>query len=103
MFSGELLPSRECERIGLVGEVVPDARLMERAREIAVGLLDRSRAGLRGMKHLVNAGMQRSLEEGLALEMDYVHRYATTDPDATEGLLAFGEKRRPVYRSGGGS
>jgi enoyl-CoA hydratase len=55
------------------------------------------------MKHLVNAGMQRSLEEGLALEVDYVHRYATTDPDATEGLLAFGEKRKPVYRKRGAS
>jgi enoyl-CoA hydratase len=102
MLSGELLPARECERIGLVGEVVPDARLMERAREIAASLLDKSRSGLKGMKHLVNAGMQRPLEEALALEMDYVHRYATTDPDATEGLLAFGEKRRPVYRRGGG-
>lgn len=103
MLSGELLPARECERIGLVGEVVPDAQLMARAREIAASLLDKSRAGLEGMKHLVNAGMQRSLEEGLALEMDYVHRYATTDPDATEGLLAFGDKRRPVYRRGRGS
>jgi enoyl-CoA hydratase len=98
MLSGELLPARECERIGLVGEVVPDARLMERAQELAVGLLERSRAGLKGMKHLVNAGMQRSLEDGLALEMEYVHRYATTDSDATEGLLAFAEKRKPFYR-----
>lgn len=101
MFSGELLPARECERIGLVGEVVPDAQLMARAREIAARLLAGSRTGLTGMKHLVNAGMEGSLAAGLALEMDYVHRYATTDPDATEGLLAFAAKRRPVYRKGG--
>jgi enoyl-CoA hydratase len=101
MLSGELLPARECERIGLVGEAVPDAQLMERAREIATSLLAKSRSGVKGMKHLVNAGMQGSLEAGLALEMDYVHRYATTDPDATEGLLAFAEKRKAVYRKTG--
>lgn len=98
MLSGELLPARECERIGLVGEVVPDAQLVERARAIAATLLEKSRAGVKGMKHLVNAGMQGSLEAGLALEMDFVHRYATSDPDATEGLLAFAEKRKPAYR-----
>lgn len=101
MLSGELLPARECERIGLVAEVVPDGELLQRARELAAGLLEKSGAGLKGMKHLVNAGMQRSLEDALAFEMDYVHRYATTDPDATEGLLAFAEKRKPVYRKGG--
>jgi enoyl-CoA hydratase/carnithine racemase len=100
MFSGELLPARECERIGLVGEVVADAQLLERAREVAAGLLGKSRSGLKGLKHLVNAGLQGNIEAGLALEMDYVHRYATTDPDATEGLLAFAEKRKPAYRSG---
>jgi enoyl-CoA hydratase len=82
--------------------VVADAKLLERAREIAASLLGKSRSGLKGIKHLVNAGMRGSLESGLALEADYVHRYATTDPDATEGLLAFGEKRKPVYRKDGG-
>lgn len=101
MLSGELLPARESERIGLVAEVVPDGELLQRAREVAAGLLEKSRAGLKGMKHLVNAGMQRSLEDALAFEMDYVHRYATTDSDATEGLLAFAEKRKPAYRKGG--
>jgi len=101
MFSGALLSAQECERIGLVGEVVPDGRLVERAREIAASLLEKSRSGVRGVKHLVNAGMRGSLEAGLALETDYVHRYATTDPDATEGLAAFRDKRKPAYRKGG--
>lgn len=102
MLSGELLGAREAERIGLVGEVVPDGQLVERAHALAAGLLEKSRSGLRGMKHLVNAGMQGTLEAGLALEMDYVHRYATTDPDATEGLAAFRDKRKPRYGKGGG-
>jgi enoyl-CoA hydratase len=102
MLSGALLTARECERIGLVGEVVPDGRLVERARGLAAELMEKSRSGVRGMKHLVNAGMQGSLEAGLAMEMDYVHRYATTDPDATEGLAAFRDKRKPAYRKGGG-
>jgi enoyl-CoA hydratase len=100
MLSGELLPARECERIGLVGELVADGRLLGRVREVAAALLEKSRSGVRGMKRLVNEGMQGSLEAGLVFEMDYVHRYATTDPDATEGLEAFAEKRKPAYRKG---
>jgi enoyl-CoA hydratase len=97
MLSGALLPAAEAERIGLVGEVVEDARLLDRARELAAAMAEKSAVGLAGMKHLVNEGMQMPIADALAFELDFVHRYATTEPDATEGLVAFAEKRKPVY------
>jgi enoyl-CoA hydratase/carnithine racemase len=99
MFSGDLITADQAERIGLVGEVVAADRLLARADELAAGMASKSRAGLKGMKHLVNEGLRGELEAGLKLEIKYVHAYATTEPDATEGLLAFAEKRPPVYRN----
>ncbi len=97
MLTGILVDGREAERIGLVAEAVPGERLLARADELARGLLARSPAGLRGVKHLVNRGLEGSLASGLALERDYVHAYATTEPDAIEGLVAFQEKRPPRF------
>jgi len=64
---------------------------------LAMRLGEKSRVGLRGAKHLANLTLTTDLETGLKQEIDYVHRYATTERDATEGLLAFKEKRRPVF------
>ena len=100
MLSGALLDARAARDIGLVGEVVCDAGLVAHAIKLAADMAGKSKAGLRGMKYLVNQGLRGSLESGLELEMSYVHSYATTEPDAIEGLVAFAQKRKPRYRRG---
>jgi enoyl-CoA hydratase len=97
ILTGKLLTAAEAERIGLVGEVVPAAELADAAMRLVDALAEKSPAGIRGAKHLTDKARTLPLVDGLRYERDYVHRYATTEPDATEGLLAFKDKRKPVF------
>lgn len=99
MLTGELLTAEEAREIGLVNEVVPHAELEDALRRLLAQLAEKSRIGLAAAKHLANKTLTSDLDEGLRYEMDYVLKYATTVPDATEGLVAFKEKRKPAYRS----
>jgi len=96
MLTGALLTAREAERIGLVGAVA-DSDLDAAAAGLIAAMSEKSRVGLRGAKHLANLTLSLDLEAGLQAEIAYVHAYATTEHDATEGLLAFKEKRRPAF------
>jgi enoyl-CoA hydratase len=99
MLTGALLSAEEAERMGLVNEVVPDAELDAAVEVLVTRLGEKSRVGLRGAKHLANLSLTTDLATGLRQEIDFVHRYATTERDATEGLVAFKEKRKPVFSS----
>ncbi|MBI4321200.1 MAG: enoyl-CoA hydratase/isomerase family protein [Chloroflexi bacterium] len=98
LFSGELLPAGEAERIGLVNKVFPVDQLMASTREYCAMMLTRSPLALKGAKYLVNQGLQTDLHAGIELEVGYVYNYATTSHDAIEGLMAFAEKRRPQFK-----
>lgn len=97
MLTGLLLSAAEAKDIGLVNDVVPDGELDSAATALVERLGEKSRVGLRGAKHLANLTLTTDLAAGLRQEIDFVHRYATTEPDATEGLMAFKEKRKPVF------
>lgn len=97
MTTGELINATEAERIGLVSKVVADEELDAFVGQLGRRLASNSPLGLQGMKHLVNHGLRGDLNSGLRMEIDYVHDYATNSNDATEGLIAFGEKRKPLF------
>jgi enoyl-CoA hydratase/carnithine racemase len=99
ILTGVLLSAEEAERIGLVNEVVPDTELDAAVEALVARLEEKSRVGLRGAKRLANLTLTTDLATGLRQEIDFVHRYATTERDATEGLVAFKEKRKPVFSS----
>lgn len=98
MLTGDLLNAAEAERWGLVTRVVPAADLDGAVDALLADFATKSPAGLAGVKHLANLTLSTAYEDGLRYEMDYVHRYATTHPHATEGLVAFKDKRTPDFR-----
>jgi enoyl-CoA hydratase len=97
MLTGELLDAPTAERWGLVTRVVPDADLIAAADAWIQGMAAKSPVGLAGAKRLANITLDTPYAQGLREEIAFVHRYATTEPDATEGLMAFKEKRAPRF------
>lgn len=99
MLTGELLDAHAAERWGLVTKVVPDRELIPAAEGWIADMAGRSPVGLAGAKRLANLTLDTPYTEGLRAEIAFVHHYATTEPDATEGLMAFRDKRAPVFGS----
>lgn len=80
----------------LVSEVVPPARLLPRAREIATTIA--SRAPIAAETAKVNLRAAHSLPEDKAVEYERdLQTICFATEDATEGRRAFAEKRPPVF------
>lgn len=98
LLGGHVLPAREAYRIGLISEVVADGhKLLLRAYELANNLVSHSPTAMGRMKSLLQQLMGLELDEALeAAARASVHQRQTKDYE--EGLSAFLEKRKPVWR-----
>jgi enoyl-CoA hydratase len=81
---------------GLVNRVCDPEQLWAEALEYCRTLGTRSGAGLATMKRLARDGLERPLDEALALEAQLAPAALRTD-DVTEGLAAFRERRTPNF------
>jgi len=97
LFTGDNINAAEAYRIGLVNKVVPKDKLMEEAMAMAKKLASKPRAALGLIKRCVDNGLNMDLASGLTLEMD-CFSIAFTSEDGREGINAFVEKRKPVYK-----
>ncbi len=96
LMTGRLFDAAEAYRFGLVNEVVPPERLMDRARELAAQLMENSPSSVRQTKKLINGFISRSLDEQIAQAVEDNARIRTT-ADFREGITAFLEKRKPKW------
>jgi len=95
---GERIRAAEAERLGLVNKVVPPEELRAAADEFVGKLAGLSGAVLRVTKRAVRQGSVGRFAEGLdVVEKLYLGPLMATE-DANEGLAAFLEKRKPVWK-----
>lgn len=96
-FTGDRLDARECERLGIVNRVVPDAELEQAALLLAQRIAAGPPIALRYMKENLNRALGESLRSCLEAEAERMVQSATTN-DYLEAVRAFQEKRPPVFR-----
>lgn len=97
LLSGRLLDAHEARALGLVNEVVPRERLMPRARELAGELAGLSPTALAATKSLLKSFSEAEIDRELERAVQESARIRAT-ADFREGLAAFLEKRKPVWR-----
>ena len=97
ILTGEIINAQAAYNIGLVNMVVPAADLEAKTMEIANRISEKSAVALRMAKEAVNQAFETSLAEGLALERKNFY-FLFASEDQKEGMRAFLEKRKPVFR-----
>jgi enoyl-CoA hydratase/carnithine racemase len=97
-FVGRTVDADRAERMGLVGNVVEpeelDDRVLELAGEIAAG----APLSLAGNKRILRALRLHPLPDELERELIELRESCFRSEDFREGVRAFAEKRRPVWR-----
>jgi cyclohexa-1,5-dienecarbonyl-CoA hydratase len=98
IYSGESISAAEAERWGLVAQLVPDADVEGAALEQARRLARHSAVALRAAKRTLRGSGALARHAALrAAGQVYLHELMETH-DAVEGLRAFTDKRRPVWK-----
>lgn len=97
VLTGERLPAREAQRLGLVHECVPAAELDARVEKLCAQLAQAGPQALARAKRLLGRVAERPLSPALARETAAVLADVRSGDEAREGMRAFLEKRRPRW------
>ncbi|MCX8204530.1 MAG: enoyl-CoA hydratase-related protein [Candidatus Nezhaarchaeota archaeon] len=97
VLTGDRVSAVEAEKLGIVNRVVPHEKLKEEAEALALKLAEKSPVALRIAKEQLNKALENTLSPGLDYEAEAWSLLFSTH-DAHEGVRAFVEKRRPMYK-----
>lgn len=96
-FTGRKLNSTAALSIGLVDYAVDAGKAYDKALELAREILPNGPIAVRMAKEAINRGIEVDLDSGFAIERACYAQVIPTS-DRLEGLQAFKEKRKPVYK-----
>jgi len=97
IFTGRRIDAQEALQIGLVNKLCEKNVLLDECQKMAAMICDAGPIAIEQAKYAINNGLETDLHTGLGIESN---AYWVTIPteDRLEGLAAFREKRKPVYR-----
>lgn len=96
MLTGKMFGAAEALGMGVISEMAPSGKALERALEIAREIVAMPPISVQQIKEIVHAGLNAPLETALMLERKaFQLQFATRDQK--EGMRAFMEKRKPVF------
>jgi enoyl-CoA hydratase len=98
ILTGRLMEATEAESCGLVARVVSPEKLLDEALSAASKIASFSQPVVMMAKEAVNRAFETSLEEGLRFERRLIHSMFALE-DQKEGMAAFVEKRKPVFKN----
>ncbi len=97
IFTGRRINAAEALSIGLVNQVWAPDQLQRAALELAADICQGGPIAVQQAKYAINAGLESDLHTGLAIEAN-AYQICIPTEDRLEGLAAFREKRKPVYK-----
>ncbi|WP_428409612.1 enoyl-CoA hydratase [Hyphococcus sp.] len=97
-LTGRMMDAEEAERCGLVSRIVPKGELREEAIRVAKQIAGFSRPIAMLTKESVNRAYETTLSEGVRFERRVFHSVFAFE-DQKEGMAAFAEKRKPVFKN----
>jgi enoyl-CoA hydratase len=96
-LTARLMDANEAERAGLVSRIVGADRLLDEAVDAATIIAGFSLPAVMMAKEAVNRAYETTLSEGVHFERRLFHSLFATE-DQKEGMAAFVEKRKPVFK-----
>src|SRR3989441_3509043 len=97
-LTARMMEAKEAERAGLVSRVVPLDKLMEEAMAVAEKIAGYSAPVVMMIKESINRAYEMPLAEGVLFERRVFHSQFALE-DQKEGMAAFLEKRKPVFKN----
>ena len=96
-LTGDMIDAATAHKFGLVNHVYPAAELEAETMKLAEEIAEKAPIALQLSKEAVKFASRSNLDEGLRREVDLFAICFSTE-DKQEGVAAFLEKRKPVFK-----
>ncbi len=97
IFTGRRVGAEEALNIGLVNSICEQKDLIAECNKMAAMICETGPVAIEQAKYAINRGLETDIQTGLAIESNAYWLTIPTE-DRLEGLAAFREKRKPVYK-----
>jgi len=97
LYTSDKFDAKKALECGLVNGVVPDAQVLEHTLAHARRLAEQPPAALRTCKRLLREGLHQPAMAAFDREVAELNRMVRGNPEATEAMTAFMQKRKPDF------